>query len=94
MKKYRDHAANSLITKANNDINQQGKSNIEPISYVQNIIEWYQKLLMLLDNDPPSYYIRNLVIDSNDNRDIVRYEYEYYETGEIIDDMYLIITIL
>ena len=94
MNEYRNHAVNSLLVKKSNAIKQRGKSDIEPLSYVDNTTAWFCMLIALIDKDIPKYYIRNLKIDRNDDREILGYEYEYYEIGEKIGDMSLIITLL
>jgi hypothetical protein len=92
--KYYEHAISCLIKKRDNSIRQSGKSNIEPISYAQNTNEWFDKLVRLLENDPPKYYVRHFLIDQNDNREILSYKYDYYEIDDIVKDMSLIITLV
>lgn len=92
--KYCEHAVKCLIEKRDNAISQCGKSNIESVSYVQNTIDWFNKFVQLVENDPPKYYVRHLLIDQNDNREILNYKYDYYEIDGVVKDMSLIVTLV
>lgn len=94
LSKYRKHAVDSLMSMKDEALMQRGKSAIEPISYIDNTLAWFCKLVEIVDKDIPQYYVRNLRVDQNENREILKYEYEYYNIGENINEMSLIITLI
>lgn len=94
LNEYCKHAVDSLIVKKNNSIKQKGKSDIESELYVDNTIVWFNKLIDLINENIPKYYIREMRIEIDDTREVLNYEYKYYEIGEEIGEMSLGISLI
>lgn len=92
--KYQKHAIDNLLEKRENDIKQKGKSDIEPKTHVNNVIEWYAGLINIIECNVPKYFIRTLLIDQDEKRRIVNIQYDYYDFGEKIEGLSIEITLI
>jgi len=54
---YMDNLIYNLYRHKENVIKQQGKSDIEPEDYLERTENWYQSMISLINQNPPTYYV-------------------------------------
>ena len=80
--KYLDYLLKSLERIKDNSINQQGSSDIEPPDYVERIEHWYSQLENALGECSIEFYVKELLIFEDDNREIKHIVFSYYTDDE------------
>lgn len=86
---YMDNLINNLCRHKENVIKQQGKSDIEPDDYLEKTENWYQSMISLINQNPPSYYVKSLDIKLDENNLISSINYDYYKGAEYPDYVYI-----
>lgn len=79
---YLDYLIQSLEIIKKHSIDQQGSSDIEPPDYVEQINRWYSKLFEDLEDYIIDYYVKELLIFEDENRDIKHMVLSYYTPEE------------
>lgn len=82
---YMDNLINNLYRHKENVIKQQGKSDIEPDDYLERTENWYQSMISLINQNPPTYYVKSLDIKLDEDKLVGNIEYGYCE-GDISSD--------
>ena len=79
---YFEHLKNCILKQKENELKQNGKSDIEPLNYSKMIESWYSQLIEKINGFPPEYYVKSLYIVRNTNQDILNVWYDYCKTDE------------
>ncbi len=75
---YKNHLIENLEDKRLSAESQQGTSNLEGENYLKNIKDWYSKLYLAIEEQPPEYFVKELTIYQNVDRDILDVRFLYY----------------
>ena len=86
---YVDNLINNLLRHKENVIKQQGKSDIEPDDYLERTENWYQSMISLINQNPPTYYVKSLDIKLDEDKLIGSIEYGYCEGNISSDYVYI-----
>jgi hypothetical protein len=86
---YVDNLINNLLRHKENVIKQQGKSDIEPEDYLERTENWYQSMISLINQNPPTYYVKSLDIKLDEDKLIGSIEYGYCEGNISSDYVYI-----
>lgn len=86
---YIDNLINNLYRHKENIIKQQGKSDIESDDYLVRTENWYQSMISLINQNPPSYYVKSLDIKLDENNLIRSINYDFYKGSEYPDYVYI-----
>lgn len=86
---YMDNLINNLYRYKENIIKQQGKSDIESDDYLERTENWYQSMISLINQNPPSYYVKSLDIKLDEDKLIGSIEYGYCEGNISSDYVYI-----
>ena len=86
---YMDNLINNLYRHKENVIKQQGKSDIEPDDYLESTENWYQSMILLINQKPPTNYVKSLDIKLDEDKLICSIEYDYCEDNIFSDYVYI-----
>lgn len=86
---YMDNLINNLIHHKENIMKQQGKSDIEPDDYLERTENWYQSMISLIYQKPPTYYVKSLNIKLDENNLIGKIQYDFCKGAEYPDYVYI-----
>lgn len=86
---YVDNLINNLLRHKENVIKQQGKSDIEPEDNLERTENWYQSMISLINQNPPTYYVKSLDIKLDEDKLIGSIEYGYCEGNIFSDYVYI-----
>lgn len=84
-----DNLINNLYCHKENVIKQQGKSDIEPEDYLERTENWYQSMISLINQNPPTYYVKSLDIRLDEDKLICSIEYSYCDSNISSDYVYI-----
>jgi len=86
---YMNNLINNLYRHKENVIKQQGKSDIEPEDYLERTENWYQSMISLINQNPPTYYVKSLDIRLDEDKLIGSIEYSYCDSNISSDYVYI-----
>lgn len=84
-----DNLIYNLYRHKENVIEQQGKSDIEPDDYLERTEKWYQSMISLINQNPPTYYVKSLDIRLDEDKLIGSIEYSYCDSNTSSDYVYI-----
>ena len=84
-----DNLIYNLYRHKENVIKQQGKSDIEPDDYLERTENWYQSMILLINQKPPTNYVKSLDIKLDEDKLICNIEYDYCEDNILSDYVYI-----
>lgn len=84
---YLKYLKNYILKQKENELKQNGKSDIEPLNYSNLVEKWYLKLIEKIDNSPPKYYVKSIHIVRNSIQDILNVRYDYCEFNEWVENI-------
>ena len=91
---FLQHLIEQLEIKKEAAIAQRGKSDIEPYDYVSRTSEWFESLIQIVTDSPPSYYVESLSVFQKEGSVIDSIEYDYCEPDDRIGRLSLIIELV
>lgn len=65
-----------------NDKKQKGKSDIEPIDYVEKTDRWYKQIIKIVEMKPPNDYVKAIEIFQDSLQNIIDINYVYCEVND------------
>lgn len=75
---YYNHLIYMLKAHQSKELEQIGKSDIEPIDYSDQIEKWYQQLFDFVNKEnPPTDFVRSINVYQDDEQTIKKIEYIY-----------------
>lgn len=66
-------------------LKQRGKSDIEPIDYIEKVDEWYKQIFDYVEMFPPMGYVRAIKVYQNSSTIISDIEYLYCDEKESLN---------
>lgn len=74
---YYEHLVNMLKDHIANELRQKGKSDIEPVDYVESVEKWYKQIFDFVEKNQPSDFVRSINVFQDSKQTIKKVEYVY-----------------
>ena len=81
--KYYDHLYQCLCDQQENILKQQGKSNIEPPNFGEQIKVWFDQIFMHITENPPVEYVKSIDVKQDSMQNIQEVIYRYAQDHEV-----------
>lgn len=93
-REYLDHLLGSIEKKRLLSIKELNKTDLSTDTELEDVSAWYSEIVSMVQQQPPKFYVRCLIIVENETGKIRRVDYERFDSDEspIGDAAFLIIT--
>lgn len=82
--KYLDSLMTVLAAQKETSLREFSHTDLNSNEQINEINVWHKTVVNLINNDPPKYHVRCLVIDEDEQGRVVRVNYDYYGNYEVI----------
>ena len=81
--KYYDHLYQCLCDQQENILKQQGKSNIEPPDFGEQINAWFEQIFAYIAENPPAEYVKSIDVKQDASKNVQEAFYKYTQGKDI-----------
>ena len=84
--RYLKHLQDSINNSREISIKEFYNTDLNNSSNIEEIMTWYDSIIALVTETPPSYYVKTIILIENKDGIIESVEYVYYKKNEEICD--------
>ena len=92
-REYLDHLLSNIEKKRLLSIKELNKTDLNTDTELDDVSAWYSEIISMVQQQPPNFFVRCLIIVENETGKIRRVDYEYFDSDErpIYDTSFLIV---